>query len=130
MCFPVKFFNISPFPQCLIQNERPFARRILEQGHKLVERFFIKVICKTKTVPAYFERTDRFLKCFLIIFTDAHNFTHCLHLGSKLVFKTFKFLKSPACKFHNDIIAGWSVFIKRSLTPVRYLIECYASCKK
>jgi len=67
------------------------------------------------------------LQSFLIIFADAHDFTDGAHLGAELIFNAAEFLKGPAGKFNNDVIAGGCIFFERPIPPIGDFVERQAA---
>ena len=84
---------------------------------------FIKILGKSKAVPAVLQRPDGLLEGLLVVLADAHDFADCPHLSAKLVFNVFKFFKIPAAEFNNHVVTPGCVFLQGALTPVRNFIH-------
>ena len=85
--------------------------------------FLLKSLRKAESVTALFQRADGFLKGFLIVLPDAHDFADSPHLGPELVQWPREFFKIPAGKFDHDIIAGRGIFVQGAVPPVGDLIQ-------
>ena len=93
------------FAQGFVHLEVTFGRRRAQQVQQFFLAEFVKILYMTQTVTSFFQRTDGLLECFLIILADTHNFAHGAHLGSQFIVHAFELFKSPAGKFHDNIIS-------------------------
>ena len=90
----------------------------------------MEVFHKAKAIAASFQRTNGFLKSFLVVFTNGHDLAYSLHLCTQLILGAFEFFKCPTCKFNYNIISGRFIFIQSSFFPVWNFIESQSCCKK
>ena len=67
------------------------------------------------------------MKCLLVSLPDTHCLANRTHLSAKLVLNSLKFLKSPAGKFHNNILTPRLIFIKRTASPIGNFIQSQPS---
>ncbi len=106
-----------------IHDEVTLTTGLSQHCEQLLKRFTIKIFSKSKAVSTNFQRANRLLDRFLVIFSDTHHFTDRAHLRAKLVNGTREFLKSPSRKLDNDIIAAGRIFLERSLAPIWQLVQ-------
>ena len=52
---------------------------------------FVEVFHKAKAIAASFQRTNGFLKSFLVVFTNGHDLAYSLHLCTQLILGAFEF---------------------------------------
>ena len=87
----------------------------------------MEIFGKSKAVAAGLQGADGLLKCLLIVLANGHDLAHSLHLRAQLVLGAFKFLKGPAGKFDDYIVAGGLVIVQGSLLPVGNLVQGQAA---
>ena len=95
----------SAFAQGFVHLEVTFGRRCAQQVQQFFFAEHVKILYMSQTVTSFFQRTDGFLESLLIILADAHDFAHGTHLGSQFIVHAFELFKSPAGKFHDNIIS-------------------------
>ena len=101
-----------------------FAGRSDQQFQKFFFRQFVEVLDISETITVFFQRADSFLKRFLIVFADGHDFAHCAHLSAQMILNALEFLKGPAGKLYDDVVAVRFVFIKSAVLSAGEIRQC------
>ena len=83
----------------------------------------------SQTITAGFQASDRFLKCFFVGLSNAHDFTYGAHLCTKLIFHTFKFFKGPAGKFDYHVVSVGNVFVQCAVFSTWNVLQGQTGCK-
>ncbi len=121
--FGVQGVDGGAFAQGFIHDELPFTGGFAEQLHQFIERPGVEILDEAQAVTLFLQRPNGFLKSFLVIFSDAHDFAHGAHLRTELVGCAGEFFEIPAGELHHDVVARRRVLIQRALAPVGNFIE-------
>ena len=89
----------------------------------------MEIFCKSQTVLADFQASDRFLESFFISLSDTHNFTNGAHLSAQLVFDTFELFKCPTRELDYHVISVRNVFVQCAVFAARNLIQIQPGCQ-
>ena len=70
----------------------------------------MEIFGKSQPEPPDLQRPDCLLKRFFVRFTDTHYFADRTHLGTQSILGITEFLKRPASKLDDYVIAGRCIF--------------------
>ena len=117
------------FAKSFIHDEMTFAGCGDQHFQQFLFGFLIEIFCMSETVTSGLQTADRFLECFFVVLSDAHNFADCTHLCSELIFHTFELLECPARKLDHHIVAVRNVFVQCSVFAARNIFQGQPRCK-